>query len=736
MALNDLRVVTSAGEAAPEDGSESLLAIGGDTLLPVDTGPATETDDAPDSGALTFESGPVAADAARPADGAEGEPGGVDSPLTYFAPQVYADDDRGIDWTETRPNPREISNAIFAQNGVDMPNSVGFSNLLWVWGQFIDHDLSLTEPHGDTVSAPIYTDPSDPDFLGTPIGFSRVTPLVDPDTGDLYYPNEITSVIDGSNVYGSTAAQRALVDAGGGKIALDGAGLIAFLQDGTAVAGDIRAGENVALTAMHALFAREHNRLVDEIAAQRGWTDPTADQSEALYDAARAQVEAIMQAVTFNDWLPKLVGEGAIAAYSGYESDVDPSIAAEFSTAVFRVGHTLLSSTLARIDETGAEIGAQPLALRDAFFNNAPLEQNGVDPLFRGLAATKAQELDTFVIDDVRNFLFGQPGQGGFDLVSLNIQRGRDLGVAPYNDLREAMGLARAESFADITSDADLAMRLEGVYGDVDSVDAWVGGLAEDAVAGGVVGELFAAVMVDQFTRLRDGDRFWSQNRDFDSTTMDELWSTTLSDVILRNTDVAVMQADAFMAYARQGGGDGRDMLRGEDDRDLLIGFGGSDYLLGGGGDDHLDGGADMDILMGGDGDDALFGGDGRDRLYGGEGDNLLDGGDGDDMLVGGHGDELFRGGDGDDIIRTGGGDDIVEGGAGSDNFMFYAFKAGYGVIRDFSVEDTLTVLGADSNGGVAYEAVEGGVLAASGDVAILLEGADLGWFVDDAAIV
>ena len=77
-------------------------------------------------------------------------------------------------------------------------------------------------------------------------------------------------------------------------------------------------------------------------------------------------------------------------------------------------------------------------------------------------------------IEDVRSFLFGPPGAGGFDLAALNIQRGRDMGVASYNNLREAMGLKRAEAFSDITSDADLAARLKALYGDTDLVDAWV----------------------------------------------------------------------------------------------------------------------------------------------------------------------------------------------------------------------------------------------------------------------
>lgn len=57
------------------------------------------------------------------------------------------------------------------------------------------------------------------------------------------------------------------------------------------------------------------------------------------------------------------------------------------------------------------------------------------------------------MVDDVRNFLFGEPGSGGFDLASLNIQRGRDHGLLGYNDVREAHGLTRAQGFEDVSSD-------------------------------------------------------------------------------------------------------------------------------------------------------------------------------------------------------------------------------------------------------------------------------------------
>ena len=151
-------------------------------------------------------------------------------------------------------------------------------------------------------------------------------------------------------------------------------------------------------------------------------------------------------------------------------------------------------------------------------------------------------------IDDIRNFLFGQPGSGGFDLSSLNIHRGRDHGVPGYNDMREAMGLTRVTQFGQITSDNDLAEALFDTYGDVNEIDLWVGGLAEDEVSGSQLGELFQAILVRQFTTLRDGDRFWWEE-DLTANERNIVSDTTLAEIIRDNTDIdAEIQDNVFIA--------------------------------------------------------------------------------------------------------------------------------------------------------------------------------------------
>lgn len=188
------------------------------------------------------------------------------------------------------------------------------------------------------------------------------------------------------------------------------------------------------------------------------------------------------------------------------------------------------------------------LALRDAFFNPMRItDEGGIDSLLRGLAAQRMQDVDVSVVDDVRNFLFGPPGSGGFDLVALNIQRGRDHGLPDYNTVRVALGLPPAADFDDITSNPDLAVELAQLYATVDDIDLWVGALAEDHKPGAAVGELVYHALKDQFERHRDGDRFWYEiDPEFTPDQIARIRRTKLSDVIRRNTQIRDMQPNVF----------------------------------------------------------------------------------------------------------------------------------------------------------------------------------------------
>lgn len=561
-------------------------------------------------------------------DGSENNPfdaelGQIDEQLLRVAPSNYLPDGNTPD-TFDRPNPRLISNEIFAQND-DLPNSQGASAMFWLWGQFLDHDIDLTESGDEFFPIPVPAGDAhfDPGNTGMQIiPFSRSH--FDPDTGSPGNPreqiNEITPYIDASNVYGSDEERANFLRTfEGGKLKLSAGDLLPF-NDGTQenaggpgaelfLAGDVRANENIGLTSMHTIFVREHNFWADKIAKLKPHLS-----DEDIYQKAKMIVTAEIEAITYNEFLPLLLGESAIPEYSGYDSSIDPQIANEFSTAAFRLGHTLLSINLPRLSEDGSDANGGTLALRDAFFSPDKLQDDGaLSSLIRGFAANHSQELDAMIIDEVRNFLFGPPGSGGLDLASLNIQRGRDHGLPDYNTVREAYNLDPVTDFSDITSDPDLQLLLSNLYaGDINNIDLFVGGLIEDPHGDSMLGELFHTIVLDQFIRLRDGDRFWYENKLSDDM-IDLINDTSLSDIIMRNTDIEYLQEESMIDYERIGGTNGKDFLIGTESQDLLIGFNGKDLLFGDLGDDELFGGKGKDILDGGEGDDRLTGGKGKD---------------------------------------------------------------------------------------------------------------------------
>ena len=510
--------------------------------------------------------------------------------LIRLTPNAYADGistPRGGLTTSNLPSARAISNAVSAQSTSQM-NSVGASDWIWQWGQFLDHDLDLSG--GAVVAEPFNVsvptgDPSfDPTFSGTAtIDLNRTISTGGAAGAPRQQINEITSFIDASNVYGSDSTRAvALRDlstngllrtsSGGSMLPFNTTGLAndngsGLVPSEAFVAGDIRANEQIGLTATHTLFVREHNRVATELAARLAGgetgliskrdaailaSNDVANESDFIYQSARQLVGAQIQKITYDEFLPVLLGTSSPASSAAsYDPTVDASVSNEFSTAAFRVGHTMLSSDLQMVDPaTGLNVGS--VALQDAFFTPSFFDTHSVDNVLAGLASQTAQEVDTLVIDDVRNFLFGPPGAGGLDLASLNIQRGRDHAIGDINAVRAVLGLEQYNNFNELTGgDIDLAADFASVYNSIDDVDLWIGGLAEAHVNGGMVGETFNAILSDQFIRSRDGDRFFYESNLDDLLLIDsEFESTLMSDIILRNSEMTVMQSNVFMAAA------------------------------------------------------------------------------------------------------------------------------------------------------------------------------------------
>ncbi|HYD69898.1 peroxidase family protein, partial [Azospirillum sp.] len=467
------------------------------------------------------------------------------SALTRIADARYAD---GVSTLVGGPNPRTVSNLVVGEGDPAVGNLEGVSGMMYAWGQFVDHDISETVSDGMTRIDVAIPD-GDPDLpSGGTIPLTRVE--TDPDSGvgtgtPAIAVNAVTGWEDASMVYGSTAAMAARLRLPDGHMKTSSGDNLP-IADGQYLGGDSRAAENPSLTALQTLFVREHNYQVDRLKAED--PDLTGDQ---LYDQARAIVTAEIAHITHAEFLPHLLGPGALSKYDGYDPSVDPRITAEFAGAAFRFGHSMVSAETERLGEQGQVVGPAS-ELRDTFFMqpSAFAAHSGADGFLRHLAADLSQAMDARIVEDLRNFLFDPPVAS--DLAAINIQRGRDMGLETLNGTREALGMKPYDDFADITGDAATVAALKQAFKTIDEVDLWTGGLAEGHADGAVVGPTFQRIIADQFEALRDGDRLWYQNQGFDKETLAEIENTTLADIILRNTDTEHIQDDVFVFVERR----------------------------------------------------------------------------------------------------------------------------------------------------------------------------------------
>ena len=532
--------------------------------------------------------------------------GAAGTDLLRLSPAAYAD---GLSAPSLPNNPsaRVISDIVNNQadaagNDIQTVNQASLSDFGYAWGQFIDHDMDLT-PNGSGQFDNILADPNDPSHMATQT-FERST--FDPTTG-LTSPRQqveaITSYLDLSNVYGSTqAVANALRTFSGGLLKSSDNGLElplnspAYFSPTAAdpdpnqlaelnmandsqllpstslfAAGDVRANENVELTALQTLFVRNHNLIATQLAAMNPadfgfttWTD------EELYQEARKINIAEEEYITYTQYLPDILGANAVPAYTGYNPNTDSAIATEFSTVAFRFGHSLLSNLIQRQDNNGNNIPDQnpngaPIDLAQDFFDPSVINPSGVfDPIsghttsdinaiLKGDADGDGQAMDVMAINEVRNLLFanGAAVDNGQDLIARDVQRGRDDGIGTYNQVREAFGLAPVTSFAQITSNVTVQQELQKAYGSVDSIDAFEGGMAEDLAPGSSMGPLFTTILTNQFTRLRDGDRFFYLNENWSPGELALFQKgNTLAKVIEANTNITNLQNDVFKFQA------------------------------------------------------------------------------------------------------------------------------------------------------------------------------------------
>nr|WP_220131778.1 peroxidase family protein [Citrobacter freundii] len=463
------------------------------------------------------------------------------------------------------------------------------------------------------------------------------------------------------------------------------------------VAGDGRANENIALTAIHNIWERNHNFHVNAL-LEAGFNGT----AEELFQAAKIINEAEYQRVIYTDFADKLLGgmrgEGD-HGFAEYNPEVDARVSHEFAVAAYRFGHSLIGQTLTVLD---AEGNATQVPLFDAFLNptndtsafNFPksqlpyspqpgYEQLGAAGIIAGGVVQPAEEVDVNIVDAVRNDLVRMSA----DVFAFDVAREWDVGLGSMNQIRADLMASldpyvkEAVSFAgDLTpygswedfqarnnlSDTVIA-QFKKAYPDlvledsqiadflaanpgyklvngntvkgIDRVDLFVGGLAEKHINGGVVGQTFWVIIHEQLDRIQEGDRLYYLDRVEHLDLYEVIEEQGFAGIVARNTGLTNLPENIF----------GTSQL----DKPPVIAH--NNVVL--------DGGNGIDILNGGLGNDVLNGGGGNDTLNGGAGNDILNGGLGADVMVGGAGNDIYVVDNNGDVVTEGlnGGTDTVQ---------------------------------------------------------------------------
>ena len=457
---------------------------------------------------------------------------------------AYAD---GIG-TPARPdgtNVRVISNVLSKQAEV-VPEPLGLNDMAawWLFQVHLDIAIGGSGEVSDPIAVPLGDETFDPSGTGTKeIAFRRSISTVDLDvptpTREIFTFS--TAYLDADPIYQRGLDGNLAVRTGsGGLMELQAAENGEDVLPSVVHIQSIKPGSLPDLppfasttfapfpggVVVGTMLVREHNRVarvLDAMKPQRKQTvglleDPSADPSvydEAVFQLSRKILEAELQAITYDEVLPA-VGVN-IPPYDGYDADLFPATSLEFAGGPLRL-ETMLYRFAQRLDKSGSSISAGPVD------SNAVIQpgrtypeylQEGMDTILRGMLVTPAQRHGLLLDEGLRSvdpvLSYGVAGDLN-DLMATHINRGRDRGLPGYDETRSALGLSPVTNFTDITSDVQLQVDLASVYPSVADIDPIVGILAEDRVTGSLFGPTALALYENQFTTIRDADRFWYQH--------------------------------------------------------------------------------------------------------------------------------------------------------------------------------------------------------------------------------
>jgi peroxidase len=250
----------------------------------------------------------------------------------------------------------------------------------------------------------------------------------------------------------------------------------------------------VFLAGITTIWLRDHNNLAHGLKTVNPyWSD------NRLWDETRKILTAVYQNIVYGEFLPALIGEDLAKLYnllpleSGFVHEYDDSIYAqtinEVATAAFRYGHTVISATHSSAGTKYQFKTERPISY---YLFNYHEYANNVNDAVRGTLMDWSYAPDSQITSDLNDWLFkglfwGDSWQ--WSLAALNIQRGRDHGLQPYNKYRKLCGLKEAYSFEEFDNIPEYTInQLKELYASPDDVDLFVGLFSEYPLPGAMLG--------------------------------------------------------------------------------------------------------------------------------------------------------------------------------------------------------------------------------------------------------
>ncbi|NXN97737.1 DUOX2 oxidase, partial [Rhinopomastus cyanomelas] len=512
--------------------------------------------------------------------------GAVGARLLRLLPANYADGVYQALQEPHVPNARRLSNVV-ARGPSGLPSHRNTTVLAVFFGFHVLSDILGTEKPGCPAEfLNIYIPPGDLVFDPAGTGkvilpFQRIHWAVE--TGQSpnsprEQTNEVTGWLDGSSIYGpSHSWSDALRSFSGGRLASGPSGRLPRETDGKvpmwkALDPSTRQGgpqgiydlgsawgnENPFLQAQSIAWFRYHNHLAATFAqAHPSWSD------EDVFQHTRKWVIATFQNIVLYEWLPALLGRH-VPEYRGYQQHLDPSLSPEFVAAVGQFLATMVPPGIYKrnpqcqfqqVPSPGGSFHA--LRLCNSYWSREVQGRESkdvdIDNLLLGMSSQTAEREDNIVVEDLQDYWYGPLKYSRTDYVASWFQRGRDLGLPSFNQARKHFGMEPLQSWSDLAPHLEQQVldKVAALYANSTArLELLPGGMLEADQS------LFTAIILDQFERLRDGDRFWFENSKNGLFTAEEtrrIRNTTFRDVLATVTGANQSSLQHHVFVWRQG---------------------------------------------------------------------------------------------------------------------------------------------------------------------------------------